>query len=206
MDNVPQNTSIPMRTNPSYEHWRKEDPIQSKVMRKGSAAQSTCTARLIAVLIITMVLLVLITLASAALSVTAYRQLTSEHLQLLNQLNETNIGSALLFTSMLPVLTWLDTRITYDNEIQNQINCGPGLWWQVASLNMGDPSQQCPSAWREYNTSGVRACGRPSSGIGSCPGTVFSVIIAIAGCVEELLDIKLLVQMHLMHSLTMKLD
>ena len=46
--------------------------------------------------------------------------------------------------------------------------CGPGHWFQVASLNTSDPSQQCPSAWREYNTSGVRACGRPATSNGSC--------------------------------------
>ena len=40
-------------------------------------------------------------------------------------------------------------------------NCGPGLWQRVAFLNMSDPSQQCPSAWREYSANGVRACGRP---------------------------------------------
>ena len=39
--------------------------------------------------------------------------------------------------------------------------CGDGLWYRVAYLNMTDPSQQCPPVWREYNTSGVRACGRP---------------------------------------------
>ena len=50
---------------------------------------------------------------------------------------------------------------------------GEGLWHQVAYLNMSDPSQQCPSAWREYNSNGVRACGRPVSS-GSCPATVYS--------------------------------
>ena len=41
--------------------------------------------------------------------------------------------------------------------------CGAGLWHRVAYLNMSDPSQQCPSAWREYrnNSYRVRACGRP---------------------------------------------
>ena len=53
-------------------------------------------------------------------------------------------------------------------------NCGPGLWYKVASLNMSDPSQQCPSAWREYNTSGVRACGRPVTSRGSCPGVFYA--------------------------------
>ena len=49
-----------------------------------------------------------------------------------------------------------------------------GQWHQVAYLNMSDPSQQCPSAWREYNSNGVRACGRPESESGSCPATIYS--------------------------------
>ena len=54
--------------------------------------------------------------------------------------------------------------------------CGDGLWYRVAYLNMTDPLQQCPSAWREYNTSGVRACGRPISDDldGTCPSTFHS--------------------------------
>ena len=63
-------------------------------------------------------------------------------------------------------------------QIRNNINknlrqlfelpeCGGGLWYRVAYLNMTDPSQQCPSAWREYNISGVIACGRPASTIGT---------------------------------------
>ena len=39
---------------------------------------------------------------------------------------------------------------------------------------MSDPSQQCPSAWREYNTSGVRACGRPNNSPGSCEAICYS--------------------------------
>ena len=54
-------------------------------------------------------------------------------------------------------------------------SCGPGQWYRVARLNMSDPLQQCPSAWREYNTSGVRACGRPAASAGgSCSGTVYA--------------------------------
>ena len=56
-----------------------------------------------------------------------------------------------------------DTRCRYLGS-----NCGPGEWRQVAYLNMSDPTQQCPSAWREYNTGGVRACGRPVTIVGSC--------------------------------------
>ena len=58
------------------------------------------------------------------------------------------------------------------NTISQQ--CGDGLWVRVAHLNMSDPSQQCPSAWREYNSSGIRACGRPATSSGSCPSTTYS--------------------------------
>ena len=53
--------------------------------------------------------------------------------------------------------------------------CGDGLWYRVAYLNMTDPSQQCPPAWREYNTSGVRACGRPVSSGGSRPANFYTI-------------------------------
>ena len=33
---------------------------------------------------------------------------------------------------------------------------------------MTEPSQQCPSALREYHTSRVKACGRPVNLTGSC--------------------------------------
>ena len=39
---------------------------------------------------------------------------------------------------------------------------------------MSDFSQWCPSAWREYNTSGVRACGRLFNSTGSCAATIYS--------------------------------
>ena len=58
-------------------------------------------------------------------------------------------------------------RQSINNYIKNNItlpqlniHCGPGEWVRVAYLNMSDPSQQCPSDWMEYNTSGLRACGR----------------------------------------------
>ena len=52
--------------------------------------------------------------------------------------------------------------------------CGDGLWSRVAYLNVSDPSQQCPSAWSEYNSDGVRACRRPAATEASCSGTIFS--------------------------------
>ena len=67
------------------------------------------------------------------------------------------------------------------NKINNILSlvvvpeCGDGLWYRVAYLNMSDPSQQYPPAWREYDTSRVRACGRPVISEGSCPATVYSI-------------------------------
>ena len=44
--------------------------------------------------------------------------------------------------------------------------CGGGIWHRIAYLNVSDPSQQCPVNWREYNTNGIRACGRQSAEAG----------------------------------------
>ena len=51
--------------------------------------------------------------------------------------------------------------------------CGDGVWHRVAHINMSDPSQQCPSAWREVSMDGIRVCARPNSTEGSCPGVVY---------------------------------
>ena len=53
--------------------------------------------------------------------------------------------------------------------------CGEGIWYHIAYLNMTDSSQQCPSAWREYNTSQFRACGRPVSSDASRPSRIFFI-------------------------------
>ena len=54
-------------------------------------------------------------------------------------------------------------------------NCGEGLWYRVAYLNMSNSSQKCPSAWRENNTNGIRSCRRPTqTSSGSCSGTLYS--------------------------------
>ena len=65
----------------------------------------------------------------------------------------------------------LISQTTPDHDTSS--NCGPGQWYRVAHLNMSDPSQQCPSAWREYNTRGVRACDRPDGGA-SCPAVIYA--------------------------------
>ena len=51
--------------------------------------------------------------------------------------------------------------------------CGDGLWYRVAYLNMNDSTQQCPSNWMEISTP-IRTCGRPTSTGASCPSEHFS--------------------------------
>ena len=52
--------------------------------------------------------------------------------------------------------------------------CGKGGGWRrVASLNMTDPNEKCPTQFRLYSQGGVRACGRPVTSSGSCVGITF---------------------------------
>ena len=53
--------------------------------------------------------------------------------------------------------------------------CGKGGGWRrIASLNMTDPNEKCPTQFRTYSQDGVRACGRPATSSGSCVGITFS--------------------------------
>ena len=51
--------------------------------------------------------------------------------------------------------------------------CGDGLWYRVAYINMSDSTQKCPSNWTEISTP-IRTCGRPTSAGPSCFGVYFS--------------------------------
>ena len=56
--------------------------------------------------------------------------------------------------------------------LQN-FSCGGSTGWRrVAYIDMADPSQQCPSVWREITTP-HRVCGRRSSSA-SCEGVTYS--------------------------------
>ena len=53
--------------------------------------------------------------------------------------------------------------------------CGKGGGWKrIASLNMTDPNEKCPTQFRLYSQGGVRACGRPVTSGGSCASINFS--------------------------------
>ena len=129
-----------------------------------------------------MVVLSLITIISLALSVATYNQSKAEQSAVQSQQSKADSDVTATQTQLTAtcnnlsqILLQVDAKINdltslilQSTDMEPQSNCGPGLWYQVAHLNMSDPSQQCPSAWREYNTSGVRVCGRPTTSTGSC--------------------------------------
>ena len=52
--------------------------------------------------------------------------------------------------------------------------CGKGGGWRrIASLNMTDPNEKCPTQFRTYSQNGVRACGRPVTNIYGCASIKF---------------------------------
>ena len=68
----------------------------------------------------------------------------------------------------------LESEVKRNIIIVKVWECGDGLWYPVASLDMTDPQQQCPTGWREYNESSVRACGRPITDSSSCPSVSYT--------------------------------
>lgn len=69
----------------------------------------------------------------------------------------------------------IQTQETQAEILQVQLYCGAGEWHRVAQLNMSDPEENCPSAWVEYTSDGIRACRRPYSDEDSCPDTVYPI-------------------------------
>ena len=64
-----------------------------------------------------------------------------------------------------------ETRQVYCNMEEL---CGSGGGWtRLAYLNMTDSTVNCPSGFKLYQSGGVRACGRPTSGVGSCKSVQF---------------------------------
>ena len=46
-------------------------------------------------------------------------------------------------------------RESVGTVISMKEQCGAGVWYRVGYLNMSNPSQRCPTNWREYSISGV---------------------------------------------------
>jgi dynein heavy chain len=163
------------------------DQNTTKGVNQTSTIEAPSNTKVNTVLITILTILLILTLVSIVLSVVTFSQLlTSVQSQLASQLDNPNEDkrSELNLTQLIQTqnnisqtLTQLDDRINdlistpLNPQIQSQ--CGAGLWWRVAYLDMTEPLQQCPSAWREYNTSRVRACGRPVNSTGSCAAVFY---------------------------------
>ena len=132
--------------------------------------------RCLIALVFAVVLMAVVTIAALALAVINYSHLSGE---LTNKVNLLSIQQQQSLSSTRDNISQVVANLStiknyllyYDQGIPN---CGAGLWYRVAFLNMIDPSQQCPSAWRLVTTNGVRACGRLASSGSSCLGTFYS--------------------------------
>uniref|UniRef100_A0A1X7SSY1 Fibrinogen C-terminal domain-containing protein n=1 Tax=Amphimedon queenslandica TaxID=400682 RepID=A0A1X7SSY1_AMPQE len=97
--------------------------------------------------------------------------------------DEEGLPSPLLFSSCDAILSkWPNSPSGYYSIINDtghtrhvychmETLCGKGGGWRrIASLNMTDPNEKCPTQFRTYSKDGVRACGRPVTNSGSCVG------------------------------------
>ena len=66
-----------------------------------------------------------------------------------------------------------DNTLPFLSRLKVVPQCGDGLWYRVAYLNMNDSTQECPSNWME-GTAPVRTCGRLTSEGANCSGEYFS--------------------------------
>ena len=109
-------------------------------------------------------------------------QNTTEHLQNdlendITQLERKLIelpGSCKQLADRIPVLPSGYYSIKSSNGTISPVYCdmttqscssGTGGWTRVAYLDMTDPTEECPSVWREI-TSPIRTCGRSTNGAG----------------------------------------
>ena len=183
-----------IKIEPSYERQKRAD-IAKKGEKQNDSSNSM---KINTVMIIMMVVFLLISLTSITLSVTFNQLASEQSnvLSQLHKPNddivtdpfdtiEKNLSQnvmELVETQLITAqsnmsrnLNQLDVKLemfisllTQYLKVQTQMYCGPGLWHRLIFLNMSDPTHQCPSVWKEYNTSGVRACGRPINSSGSC--------------------------------------
>ena len=145
---------------------------------------------LITMVVVNIMLVLLITVIAVAMTVFAYTrpmtaEITKDIYSLKTEMNQlavtfqTNLST--LQTNLSQVLFRLDALNSDILSVQQQstrqqiqLYCGARDWQRIAFINMSDPSQQCPSNWREYNTSGVRACGREATTGGMCSSVLYS--------------------------------
>ena len=167
------------KVRPSDDLTRRGDINQNTIkgVKQTSTKEATSSTKVTTAVIITVIaMLLILMLISIVLSVAIFSRLTSEQSKVASQLDNQNDSEdiRIQLTQIQNNISQLNDRV--NDFISTQFSpsqCGTGLWWRVAYLNMTEPLQQCPSAWREYNTSGVRACGRPVNETGSCAAVFY---------------------------------
>ena len=92
-----------------------------------------------------LVILLLLTLASIALSVTTFSRLISYQSKLVSQPDKyedkdtSNLTQLIMTQSNISeTLTQIDSRINIISEYaipQTKSSCGPGLWWRASEVN-----------------------------------------------------------------------
>ena len=70
--------------------------------------------------------------------------------------------------------TLREFRRMITSNLATLTQCGGEDWTRVAYLNMSDPMQFCPPAWRDRSANRVRVCGLPAGSFHECNSTFFS--------------------------------
>ena len=151
---------------------------------------------LFTMVVVNIMLVLLISVVAVAMAVFSYTrpttgEITNDIISLKTEMNQlaatfqSNISKVLMQlddsnTNLSQVIFQLDALNRDVLSVQQQSTsqqiqfyCGAGEWQQVASINMSDPTQQCPSAWREYNAGGISACGRQAASGGTCSANFY---------------------------------
>ena len=136
------------------ENNHKRVNIPNEAGESNVSANKTCFI----ILLIIMVVLLLLTLMSAVLLVLSYNQSQSEQSTLQTKINKANNDITAVLTQLATIhgnmsqirsefntnINALTSLLLQNTDMEPQSNCGPGLWYRVAHLNMSDPTQQCP--------------------------------------------------------------
>ncbi len=149
----------------------EQEGLQEQKMTFAQRKWSKCLMAMMSLLI---GVLLAMTFVAIALSMFSYRvhvrnsvsihdlNVLSDQLSHLAYVTQENLSQAIVQLSENH-----DKFISLQSQLRNlqtQLNCGPGKWHRVAHFDMSNPGEQCPPDWREYNTSGIRACGRQTGG------------------------------------------
>ena len=120
-------------------------------------------------MVVLLAVILFISLGAIVLSITSF--ITSGSIKH----NSTNNGIGSQLGIQLDVL---DSLAIIEQAQITKLHCGDGVWHQVAHINMSNPSQQCPSAWRGYHdsTSNIRVCGRANITGENCSSLSLSMI------------------------------